>query len=648
MWIRAALVVSTVFAAACQPIGPLQPKPPSDVGLWPDAAGRTASEPLGEICDAHWNGYLAANPEFASTIGDPRFHGEVTNRSIDGREARRDELWRLEQRINQLPADRMTREDMLTRDLLLHAVRAETLAIEKGIAEWSSGTVIDLLVEIATLPSIQPTASRRERDQMVTRWKALASTMRRVREGLIRGSTQDRIAPRASLVRVLAICDRLLETPVMEHPLVAPATGGGRWVELSPTLPLATLAERELGSADAQLDLRRINRHLASGDVRALGTKVLIPSPSDPLTPDERGRFLEATVDTVGGEVLPALAQLRATIADRLLPRARADQRAGLMHLPGGRDAYFALLAVDLGDGVATEEDFDDAAAAADELRAAALAAGSTVLGAETLAGLRDALANDPRAALDGPTAVIAALESQARETRALVPRVFGVVPGTQLAVEPLPAALAFGVDAFAYTGSTERALAHLHVDTVRLAERSVFEVRALALREMMPGRHLWESIARENTALPRFRRHLFTEASASAFGLYTLAVGEELGLLSGPEDLLGAHLVRLEAAALAAMDFAVHADGWGRTQAIEYLRKHVPHSEADIAAEVDLLYARPGHAFATWILAGEMERLLRAERDLTGDAFSPLRFHERLTRTGPVPASLLGRALDR
>jgi uncharacterized protein (DUF885 family) len=648
MWNRAATALLCLSVAACQPISPLQPKPPSDVGLWPDAAGRTVSEPLGTVCEAHWNGFLAANPEFASTLGDPRYHGAVTDRSLDGREKRRDELWRLQQELARVPAGQLTSQDVLTRELLEHAMRAELLEIDKGIAEWSSGTVIDLLVEFATLPSVQPTASRRERDQLVARWAALASSVRRVREGLVRGSTQDRIAPRASLVRVLAICDRLLETPVMDQALVVPATGGGRWVDLPPELPLTTLAERELGSSDAQLVLRRVNRHLLQGDVRALGTKVLVPSPSDPLDPDERGRFLEAVLDTVENDVLPALAQLRATIATTLVPRARVDQRAGLMHLPGGRDAYFALLASDLGEGVATKEDFDDAAADVDRLRNAAVAAGSVVLGAETLTGLREALTKDPRATLAGQGAVIAALESEAREVRPLVPAAFGVVPATLVSVEPLPAALAFGVDAFSYTGSTERSLARLHVDTTRLSERSVYEVRALALRELVPGRHLWESVARENVALPRFRRHLFTEASASAFGLYALGVGEELGLLTSPEDLLGAHLVRLEAAALATMDYAIHADGWGRTQAIEYLRKHVPHTEADIAAEVDLLYARPGHAFATWILAGEMERLFEAEQGAAGTAFSPVRFHERLTRTGPVPASLLGRALGR
>ncbi|MEZ5978392.1 MAG: DUF885 family protein [Planctomycetota bacterium] len=645
MSIRPLAAIAAVSLVACHSFSP---PPPTDVGLWPDAAGGTSSPPLAEVVEAHWNGFLETKPEFATEVGDPRFNGEVEDRSIIGREARVDALWRLERRVQDIPEDRLDRDDTLTRNLLLREIKAESDALTSGYDEWDPGRALDLLVELVTLPEVQPVATARQRDQLVARWTALADALRREREGLERAANRGRIASRASLERIEAICDRLLETPVVDNPLVAPASGGGRWVELPVDLPLAVLAEREYGDAARQLELRLVNRHLQRGEVRALGTKVLLPSTTDPLTPDERGRFLESVMVGVENEVLPALAQLRATISDDLLPRSRGDQRSGLVHLPNGRDLYASLLALGVGDGFADADAFERTADDVDALRRAVVARGASLLGSETLAGLRDALRRDERTAVRDEDAVHAALEASAREMRLELPSKFGTVPAAGYVLEPIFPALSPGVDAFTYVPGDERGAAHVYFDAARLATRSVVELRALALRELLPGRHFFAATARENAELPRFRRHDDDAVTNVGFGLYALAIGTDLGYVRSDTQRLGADLVRLEAAALAAMDYAVHHDGWSRKQALEYLVQNVPHEQQDLAVELDLVLTRPGRAFATWLTAKEFERMYLAERDLAGAAFDPAAYQRRISSFGPVPASYLTRAAAR
>src|SRR3970282_199470 len=60
--------------------------------------------------------------------------------------------------------------------------------------------------------------------------------------------------------------------------------------------------------------------------------------PADAM-PELRGRLLEI----IGEEIRPALERYRAVVVEEVGPRARSDDQPGLMHLPGGQEAYARL-----------------------------------------------------------------------------------------------------------------------------------------------------------------------------------------------------------------------------------------------------------------------------------------------------------------
>lgn len=142
------------------------------------------------------------------------------------------------------------------------------------------------------------------------------------------------------------------------------------------------------------------------------------------------------------------------------------------------------------------------------------------------------------------------------------------------------------------------------------------------------------------STALTEGGAH-YAEALALEKGLYdtTTTEGhlEKLGALS---DLM-MRAVRL------VVDPGIHAMGWERTRAIQYMRDHVLLDDESIAFEVDRYASYAGQALSYRI---GMEAILteraRAQREL-GPAFSEAKFHRMVLEATGVSPRVLTRKVD-
>jgi len=108
-----------------------------------------------------------------------------------------------------------------------------------------------------------------------------------------------------------------------------------------------------------------------------------------------------------------------------------------------------------------------------------------------------------------------------------------------------------------------------------------------------------------------------------------------QLGLYADPYSQFGALTLELERAARLVVDTGLHAKGWSRHKAVDYLRANTALGEADINAEVDRYIAWPGQALAYKV--GELKiQELRARRsrssaqDSTSESFTS-RFRQRV-----------------
>jgi uncharacterized protein (DUF885 family) len=94
--------------------------------------------------------------------------------------------------------------------------------------------------------------------------------------------------------------------------------------------------------------------------------------------------------------------------------------------------------------------------------------------------------------------------------------------------------------------------------------------------------------------------------------------------------------------AARLVVDTGLHALGWTRQQAIDYMLAHTPQSAESAASEVDRYIIWPGQA--TSYMLGRIEILAVREevRQAAGTTFDVKAFHDRVLEDGSVPLTFL------
>jgi len=94
-------------------------------------------------------------------------------------------------------------------------------------------------------------------------------------------------------------------------------------------------------------------------------------------------------------------------------------------------------------------------------------------------------------------------------------------------------------------------------------------------------------------------------------------------------------------------VDTGMHALGWSRAQAIEFLRVNTPLPWYGIEVEVDRYIADPGQALAYMVGRLEILRMRAdAERRL-GPEFDIRAFHDTVLGTGSLPLTTLANHVD-
>jgi uncharacterized protein (DUF885 family) len=95
-------------------------------------------------------------------------------------------------------------------------------------------------------------------------------------------------------------------------------------------------------------------------------------------------------------------------------------------------------------------------------------------------------------------------------------------------------------------------------------------------------------------------------------------------------------------------VDTGIHAMGWSRQQAIDFMLAHSALSPRAVADEVDRYIALPGQALAYKTGQLELMRMRRdAERRL-GPAFDIRGFHDAILSDGALPLPTLATLVDR
>jgi uncharacterized protein (DUF885 family) len=255
---------------------------------------------------------------------------------------------------------------------------------------------------------------------------------------------------------------------------------------------------------------------------------------------------------------------------------------------------------------------------------------------------------SDPKYRFKSRQELIAAAEAAVARGREAMPRYITRIPKAPVIVEPYPAFLeksAPGGQAVPPTADGKPGKYLINAYNASAQSRAGLE--STAFHETYPGHHVQGAIALERPDLHPISRYFFLSGFGEGWALYAERLSDELGLFSSDIDRLGLLSNEALRAARLVVDSGMHALGWERQRAIDYLTANTTETKDRATAEIDRYIAVPAQATAYMIGNLEIRRLRgEAERAL-GARFDLREFHDLVLADGAVPLWVLGEAVQ-
>jgi uncharacterized protein (DUF885 family) len=358
------------------------------------------------------------------------------------------------------------------------------------------------------------------------------------------------------------------------------------------------------------------------------------------FAPEEAARLRAEAVKTIRDVVQPAYVKLLNFMRAEYLPHLRTSLAA--QDLPDGK-AYYRAKILEF-------TTLDTEPAAIHSLGEQEVAR----LHGEMLAEMKQTgfkgdfpaflkfLRSDPQFYVKTPVELLMHAALIAKEFDGKASQYFGYLPRARFAIKPVPEDLA----PF-YTAGRGGPGVYL-VNTYDLPTRPLYNMVALTLHESAPGHAFQMPIALEHKDQPQFRQHTYISAYGEGWALYCEKLGVEMGMYKTPYDRFGMLGYQIWRAARLVIDTGIHAQGWTRAQAIDYLKTYTALPEHEIETEVDRYIAWPAQALSYYL--GEMaivKARAKAEAEL-GARFNLRAFHDAVLELGSVPLPVLTARVDR
>ncbi|MDY0957370.1 DUF885 domain-containing protein [Sphingomonas sp. CFBP8993] len=356
----------------------------------------------------------------------------------------------------------------------------------------------------------------------------------------------------------------------------------------------------------------------------------------------EQARLKTAYAAQIRDVIVPAEQRMRTFLADTYLPAARDS--VGLSGMEGGDRLYAYLIEQNTTLPLKAEDVHQLGLSEVARILKAMEVQKQAVGYKGSLADFFTFLRTDPRFAPKSAAQLREGYEAIGRRVDARIREQFSLIPKTALEIRPVPAFKEKTDAGGSYQGGTPDGTRPgvFYYNTYDLPSRYMWEMETLYLHEAVPGHHFQISLAQENTALPAFMRFGGNTAYAEGWALYAETLWPELGMETDPYQRMGGLNDEMLRAMRLVVDTGIHAKGWTRDQAIEYMLANSPMARTDATAEVERYIAIPGQALAYKIGQLTISRLKAQAKAELGAKFDPRRFHAEVLDTGALPMPVL------
>jgi uncharacterized protein (DUF885 family) len=362
------------------------------------------------------------------------------------------------------------------------------------------------------------------------------------------------------------------------------------------------------------------------------------PAFSEDQTAAWRGRL----ATTIAEAIRPAMARYRDVIRDEVGPAARPDEKAGVMWLPEGEVLYERTIRRWTTLPMQADEVHEIGLQQIDRLADEYRGLGVEVLGTADLTEIFSRLRDDPKFRHTTGEDVIAASQAAFTRAKAAMGAWFGSLPETDCEVSETKT----GPIAFYFQPAEDGSRPGIFfMNTADPASWGKHEVEATSFHEGIPGHHLQVAIATEvGDSVPAFRRHGYIGAYAEGWALYAERLADEMGLYGSQLDRMGMLSLDSLRSSRLVVDTGIHALGWSRQRAIDFLAENSPMSLHAIEEEVDRYISFPGQALSYMIGRLEIQRIRSDAEAALGERFDIRGFHDVVLGSGGMTLETLDR----
>ncbi len=549
---------------------------------------------LHQLFVREWSLRLAADPLLATAIGEHQHDAELPQVDAAARQRMAGTQRDLLRQLSTIDRLRLSPEDRISYDMFQRELSESIVEVELGTYQIPFTTDTGFHIAFARLPAEMPLDSVVSYDNYIARLLAFPTYVDQhisnMRAGLERGMSQPRV-----------VLDGLV----------------------------GTFAPHLVETAEQSLFYRPFS-HFPNA----------VPS-------REHQRLASAGRRAVIEGVVAGYARLLEFFRDEYLPGAR--QTLGASQLPQGAALYRHQIrhytTLDLSPEEIHRIGRDEVARIRGEMDQVIAGVGFQGSFAEFLSFLR----TDPQFYAKTPEELIRRAAWITKQMDGRLPALFKKLPRQPYGVAPVPDHLAPNYTSARYIGAapSSRQAGFYWVNTYALESRPLYVLEALSLHEAVPGHHLQISLNQELEDLPAFRRYSYLSAFGEGWGLYAEWLGLEAGFYTDKYSNFGRLTYEMWRACRLVVDTGLHAMGWSREQARDYLAANTALSLHEVGTEIDRYISWPAQALSYKLGELEIRRLRRRAENELGTAFDVRDFHDVVLRNGSVPLNVLGQQVE-
>jgi uncharacterized protein (DUF885 family) len=553
-----------------------------------------AAKKLHALFNEDWEWSLQQYPESATLLGDNRYNDRVTDYSTEAIERRKIHEREMLDRVQKIDRSQLKGQDVISYDLFLRDKKFNVEGARFPTEYMPIDQMNGVQITFGQLAGATPFRNAKDYEDYVARLAAFAT----------------------QIDQLIALMKRGIET---------------KW--LPPAIPLR--------SVPAQIE----------GQIFDDPTKspLFVPFARFPegVSAGDRAKLVDSGTKMIAGSLTPAFKKLAAFIKESYLPVCRKDVSAS--SLPDGEAFYQYAIRRHTTTNLTAKEIHEIGKREVARIHAEMEAVVQQVGFKKTFQEFLTFLRTDPRFYYSKPDELVAGYSHISKRADGRLPELFAELPRTPYGVRVIPEYEAPAqTTAYYQPGAADGSRAGYYmINTYKLDTRPTYEMEALTLHESVPGHHLQIARSQELQGLPDFRRNAGYTAYIEGWGLYAESLGTEMGFYTDPYSKFGQLTYEMWRACRLVVDTGMHAFGWSRQQAINFMKENTAKTENDIIVEVDRYIVWPGQALAYKM--GELkikELRTRASKEL-GARFDVRRFHNAVLDDGPLPLDLLEIRID-